>query len=488
MSKVSISQVVSCMDDYDPDALRVDKACEAIRACLTPVTGIERVATRSALGRVLAEDIVPAIDVPAHDNSAMDGYALRSADLQAGDTSLKEAGTALAGKQFEGTLGTGECVRVMTGAVMPAGADTVVIQEIVRKESGKIIVPAGQKKGQNVRSAGEDLKTGVPVLKAGHAVRPAELGLIASLGIAEVMVKRRLRVAFFSTGDELASIGSSLAVGQVYDSNRYTLYGMLARLGVEILDMGVVKDDPVLLENALKTAARNADVIITSGGVSVGEADFVKAMMAKLGEVLFWKIAMRPGRPMAFGRIDSTVGSAWLFGLPGNPVAVMVTFTSSCAKRSSTSRAAPATTPCPCFACPARRRCAKCPGAQSTSAASCPMRAAFGACGSRDSRVPGCCARCRRQIALSCWSTIAQTSTRATSSAYRSWKDCYESTSRIEQFRPVGLAGLHPPRFRHRRRPQEAHRRGRPRRHDLEPGDLREGDRGATSIPPRCRR
>jgi molybdopterin molybdotransferase len=330
MSKASIGQVVSCMDGYDPNALRVDKACEAIRACLTPVTGIERVATRSALGRVLAEDIVPAIDVPAHDNSAMDGYALRAADLQPGGTTLNEAGTALAGKQFEGTLGAGECVRVMTGAVMPAGADTVVIQEIVRKEGGKIVVPAGQKKGQNVRSAGEDLKTGVPVLKAGHAVRPAELGLLASLGIAEVMVKRRLRVAFFSTGDELASIGSPLAAGQVYDSNRYTLYGMLARLGVEILDMGVVRDDPALLENALRTAATNADVIITSGGVSVGEADFVKAMMAELGEVLFWKIAMRPGRPMAFGRIDaridSTDGSAWLFGLPGNPVAVMVTF------------------------------------------------------------------------------------------------------------------------------------------------------------------
>ena len=157
-------------------------------------------------------------------------------------------------------------------------------------------------------------------------VRPAELGLMASLGIAEVMVKRRLRVAFFSTGDELASIGSPLAEGQVYDSNRYTLYGMLARLGVEILDMGVVKDDPALLEEALKSAAQNADVIITSGGVSVGEADFIKAMMAKLGEVLFWKIAMRPGRPMAFGRIDAGGSSAWLFGLPGHPVAVMVTF------------------------------------------------------------------------------------------------------------------------------------------------------------------
>ena len=326
MSKVSINQVVSCMDDYDPNALRVDKACAAIRSCLTPITGIERVATRSALGRVLAEDIVPAIDVPAHDNSAMDGYALRASDLQSGDTALKEAGTALAGKAFAGKLGAAECVRVMTGAVMPAGADTVVIQEIVRRENGKIVVPAGQRKGQNVRYAGEDLKTGVPVLRAGHAVRPAELGLLASLGIAEVMVKRRLRVAFFSTGDELASIGSPLAEGQVYDSNRYTLYGMLARLGVEILDMGVVKDEPALLENALKTAAGNADVIITSGGVSVGEADFIKSMMAKLGEVLFWKIAMRPGRPMAFGRIDADGGSAYLFGLPGNPVAVMVTF------------------------------------------------------------------------------------------------------------------------------------------------------------------
>jgi molybdopterin molybdotransferase len=257
----------------------------------------------------------------------MDGYAVRAADLKAtGETALKEVGTTLAGKKFTGVMGKGECVRIMTGGVMPTGADTVVIQEITRKESGSIVIPAGQKQGQNVRSAGEDLKTGVPVLCAGWAVRPAELGLIASLGIAEVMVKRRLRVAFFSTGDELASIGSPLLEGQVYDSNRYTLYGMLQRLGVEILDMGVVRDDPVKLEEALRTAAKNADVIITSGGVSVGEADFIKAMMAKLGEVLFWTIAMRPGRPMAFGRIDADGHSAYLFGLPGNPVAVMVTF------------------------------------------------------------------------------------------------------------------------------------------------------------------
>ncbi len=327
MTLTPISQIVSCMDGYDPNALRIDKAVEAIRQCLAPITGVERVATRSALGRILAEDIVPQIDVPSHDNSAMDGYALRAADLRAdADTVLAEAGTALAGRKFTGSLGAGECVRVMTGAVMPPGADTVVIQEVVKAAGGKVTVPPGQKQGQNVRYAGEDLRTGVPVLRAGHPVRPAELGLIASLGIAEVMVKRRLRVAFFSTGDELASVGAPLPEGHVYDSNRYTLYGMLARLGVEILDMGVVRDDPAKLEEALETAAANADVIITSGGVSVGEADFIKGMMAKLGEVLFWKIAMRPGRPMAFGRIGSGDRSAVLFGLPGNPVAVMVTF------------------------------------------------------------------------------------------------------------------------------------------------------------------
>jgi len=204
---------------------------------------------------------------------------------------------------------------------MPAGTDTVVIQEIVKKEGDRIAVPPGQKKAQNVRYAGEDLQKGKAVLAKGKLLRPAELGLIASLGIGEVMVKRRLRVALFATGDELASIGSPLGDGEVYDSNRYTVHGMLSRLGVEIVDMGVVRDDPAKLEAAFRTASA-ADAIITTGGVSVGEADFIKQMMAKLGEVLFWKIAMRPGRPMAFGKI----GNSYLFGLPGNPVAVMVTF------------------------------------------------------------------------------------------------------------------------------------------------------------------
>ena len=318
----SILQTVSCLDDYDPDALRVDKAVEAIRACLSPIAATQTIEIRQTLGRVLAQDIVPSINVPAHDNSAMDGYALRFSDLKPGETALTEVGSAFAGRVFGGKVGADECVRVMTGAVMPAGADTVVIQEVVKRDGDRIVVPPGQKRAQNVRYAGEDLKIGVPVLQPGKRLRPAELGLIASLGIAEVRVKRKLRVAMFATGDELASIGEKLKEGEVYDSNRYTLYGMLERLGVEITDLGVVRDDPAKLEAAFRKAAASNDAIITTGGVSVGEADFVKQLMGKLGEVLFWKIAMRPGRPMAFGRI----GDSYLFGLPGNPVAVMVTF------------------------------------------------------------------------------------------------------------------------------------------------------------------
>jgi molybdopterin molybdotransferase len=317
-----IVQIVHAIEGYDPDALPVDKARAAIRACLEPVRETEFVPVREALGRVLAQDIVPGIDVPGHDNTAMDGYAVRFADLQAETTVLQEVGVALAGKAFTDTVEPGQCVRVTTGAVMPAGTDTVVVQEVVKVMDGRITIPPGQKAAQNVRYAGEDLRKGVPVLRPGRVLSPADLGLVASLGIGELEVRRRVRVAFFSTGDELASIGTALKAGEVYDSNRYTLHGMLARLGVEIRDLGVVRDDPAQLEAAFRDAAANADAIITTGGVSVGEADFVKPMMAKLGEALFWRIAMRPGRPMAFGRI----GNAFLFGLPGNPVAVMVTF------------------------------------------------------------------------------------------------------------------------------------------------------------------
>ena len=319
----TLAEVISCISGYDPDALPVERANEVIGSFVKPISGIERVAVRSALGRVLGEDIVSPINVPAHDNSAMDGYAVRAVDLSKdAEVTLREIGTAFAGREFRGEIGPGQCVRVMTGSVMPAGADTVVIQEAVRVEGDRVTVPPGTAPGENRRLAGEDLRQGTPALRAGTLIRPAELGLVASLGIAEVNVKRRLRAAFFSTGDELRSVGEPLSAGEVYDSNRYTLHGMLTRLGCEVIDMGVVRDDPALLEDAFRKAAASADAVVTSGGVSVGEADFTKQMMAKLGEVVFWKIAMRPGRPMALGRI----GNAYLFGLPGNPVAVMVTF------------------------------------------------------------------------------------------------------------------------------------------------------------------
>jgi len=323
----SLQDAISCVSGYDPDALPVAKANEVIRSFVKPVSGVEKLPVRAALGRVLAKDIVSPIDVPSHDNSAMDGYAVRGTDLNANaPVTLAEIGAALAGREFRGAVGPGQCVRVMTGAVMPRGTDTVVIQEIAKVEGTRVVLPAGQETGQNRRLAGEDLKKGKAALAAGRLLRPADLGLVASLGIGEVSVRRKLKVAFFSTGDELVSVGKKLKAGEVYDSNRYTLWGMLSRLGCEVVDLGVVRDDPKKLEAAFRKAAAVADAVVTSGGVSVGEADFTKQMMAKVGEVAFWKIAMRPGRPMAFGRIRGRGRSAYLFGLPGNPVAVMVTF------------------------------------------------------------------------------------------------------------------------------------------------------------------
>jgi molybdopterin molybdotransferase len=323
----SLLKTLSCADDYDPESLGVARARQLILDLVEPVAGSERLFVRNALGRVLAEDVISTANVPGHDNSAMDGYAVRFADLAAeGETTLTLAGSAFAGRVFEGRVGAGQCVRIMTGGVIPQGADTVVVQEVVRSEGERITIPPKQRQGQHLRHAGEDLRAGEPAIRAGKIIRPAELGLIASLGVAEVNVRRRLRVAFFSTGDELCSVGTPLKEGEVYDSNRYTLFGMLTRLGCEVIDLGVVRDEPATLEAAFHQAAAQADAILTSGGVSVGEADFIRGLMAQLGEVAFWKIAMRPGRPMAFGRIGSDANSAWLFGLPGNPVAVMVTF------------------------------------------------------------------------------------------------------------------------------------------------------------------
>ncbi len=328
MSTPSLAEVVSCLSGYDPDALPVEQAQQIIREFVTPVQAVEKVALRSALDRVLAHDIVSPINVPQHDNSAMDGYAVRGDDLGAEAVTLRVVATVLAGGGYDGTVDKGECVRIMTGAPMPDGCDTVVPQEFTQGATdATVIIPPGMvKPGDNRRLQGEDLKAGKAALKQGKILRPADLGLLASLGIAEVPVRRRLRVAFFSTGDELRSIGEPLDHGCVYDSNRYTLYGMLTRLGCEIVDMGVIKDDPASLESAFRIACESADAVITSGGVSVGEADYTKQMMARLGDVTFWKIGMRPGRPMAFGKLASGGRSATLFGLPGNPVAVMVTF------------------------------------------------------------------------------------------------------------------------------------------------------------------
>lgn len=301
-------------------------AAEARAAILEPLTcidGRESLPVRDVLGRVLADDVIAPGNVPAHDNSAMDGYAVRFDDLSATDESaFKVVGSAFAGHPFSGQIGAGQAVRIMTGATIPAGADTIVPQENTRSEDTQVYIPAGQRRGQNLRRAGEDLAQGGIALGAGTRCGPAEIGLLASLGIAEVAVVRRLRVAFFSTGDEIASIGRPLGPGEIYDSNRYTLYGMLTALGCELLDMGVIPDRPEALEAAFREASENADVILTSGGVSVGEADYIRELVNRLGSVSFWRIAIKPGRPMAFGRI----GKAWMFGLPGNPVAVMVTF------------------------------------------------------------------------------------------------------------------------------------------------------------------
>ena len=323
MNKTLTITEASCADDYDPNSMPVAKARAFINTFLSPVKGFARLPIRTALGRVLSEDIVSPVNVPAHINSAMDGWAIRIEDLDDNPAkALTEVGTSFAGQPYAGTVGPGECLRIFTGGVVPEGCNAVVMQEKAKADGKSITFSPGVKRAQNVRYAGEDLKQGAVALAKGRVIRPAELGLLASLGIGDVSVYRPLRVVFFSTGDELVSIGSPLAEGQIYDSNRYTLHGMLTRMGCEVIDMGVVRDDPALLEKAFQDAGEIGDVVITSGGVSVGEADYVKQLLTKLGEVVFWKIAMKPGRPLAYGKI----GNAHFFGLPGNPVSVMVTF------------------------------------------------------------------------------------------------------------------------------------------------------------------
>jgi len=321
---MAISVDPSCLDDIEAGSIPVAEARRRILAAAAPLDATERLHLRAALGRVLAEDIASPLTVPGHTNSAMDGYALAGAGLpDSGTAELTVAGRSFAGHPHEGTVEPGQCVRIMTGAVMPEGADTVIPQEHAETLSAqRIRIDGRTRAGQNVRQAGEDIQQGDTVLRRGRRLGPSELGLLASLGIAEIAVTRRPRVAFFSTGDELRSIGEPLEAGEIYDSNRYTLYGMLTALGADAMDMGVVEDTPEATLDAFRRAGDNADVVITSGGVSVGEADYIKDSVTALGGIDFSKVAMKPGRPLTFGR----VGDALFFGLPGNPVSVMVTF------------------------------------------------------------------------------------------------------------------------------------------------------------------
>ncbi len=323
----TLDQIAAELQGYDPQALSADGVLAFLSKLVIPVQDAIDLPLFEALGRVLAKDVVSPFDVPPHDNSAMDGYAFDAGQLMPDAAlALQVVGTALAGKAWGGSVKrvlAGQCVKIMTGAIMPGATDTVVAQEFVSSQGDLITIPANLLKlGANRRLRGEDLMQGKPALLKGELLTPARLGLAASIGVATLRCFRPIRVAYFSTGDEILSLGEPPREGAVYDSNRYTVFGMLRRIGCEVIDMGVVRDDPALLEAAFLSAAAHADAIITSGGVSVGEADHTKAMMKKLGDVAFWRIAMRPGRPMAVGRIGTSV----LFGLPGNPVAVMVTF------------------------------------------------------------------------------------------------------------------------------------------------------------------
>ena len=310
-------------NEFDEQSLLFHEALQRIADSVKPVSGFEQCDVRQALGRILYADVISNIDVPPYDSSAMDGYAVRGDDLPpSGETTLRVIGESFAGHPYHASLQRGECVRIMTGGVVPSGADTVIMQEHALRQGEKIVIGSSYTRGQHVRKAGDDITRNAVVLAKGRKLNPADIGLCASLGIAGVQVYRRIRVAFFSTGDELRSLGEPLGEGQIYDSNRYTVHGMLTRLGIDIIDMGVIRDRPQDVHDAFVAAAQSADAFITSGGVSVGEADYIKQTLESLGKVNFWKIAMKPGRPLAFGQVQN----AYFFGLPGNPVSAMVTF------------------------------------------------------------------------------------------------------------------------------------------------------------------
>lgn len=319
-----IASQPSCADPFDPASISLDEALRRIAERVQPVHACERLPIRECLDRVNHEIVSSPSNVPPHANSAMDGFALAVASLQQdGITEFEQIGTAYAGNAFEGSVSAGQCVRIMTGGLIPQGADAVIMQEQTEVTAeGKVRIDANHRVGENIREAGEDIKQGAAVIDTGVRLSPADLGVLASLGIAQLQVKRKPVVAFFSTGDELMPVGEPLAPGKIYDSNRYCLHGMLSRMAVDIVDLGVVRDEPQAMREALENAAAKADLILSTGGVSVGEADFIKPALEEIGSTEFWKIAIKPGRPLTLGQIDASI----FIGLPGNPVAVMVTF------------------------------------------------------------------------------------------------------------------------------------------------------------------
>jgi len=321
---MSPSAIDCCANPAEKNLLSVEQGRERILQAVHTVKTSEQLHLRVALGRILAAPVVSAIDVPPFDNSAMDGYAVRSQDCTGSmKADLSVVGSSFAGAPFTGKVAVGQCVRIMTGAVVPNGADTIVMQEYVNREDDRITFETKDvNANQHVRYAGEDTRSGDTVLEPGKKLGAAEIGLLASVGIGEISVSRRLRVAFFSTGDELTGVGNPLAAGQIYDSNRYALHGMLAKPAIECYDLGVIPDQRSAVRSALQQAAEVADLVLTSGGVSVGEADYVTETLDELGEINFWRMAMKPGKPLAFGQL----GNAVFFGLPGNPVSAMVTF------------------------------------------------------------------------------------------------------------------------------------------------------------------
>ena len=307
-----------------PTLLHPDQAIEQLLAQVEATQDTELVTLTQAIDRVLAEDLASSIDLPPFDNSAMDGYAFRFTDLAASQdkTTLTLVGSSFAGHPFDGQVSPNSCIRIMTGAPVPVGFDTVQMQEKVQADDNQITIEHPHRLGANVRRRGEELLAGTKVLHKGITIRAAEMGVLATIGISQVRVTRKLKVAFFSTGDELRPVGSELAPGQIYDSNRYSIQGLLSKSHVDWVDLGVIADNKEAIRGAFKEAASKADMVLTSGGVSVGEADFTKQILSEEGQITFWKLAIKPGKPFAFGKIDDAI----FCGLPGNPVSSMVTF------------------------------------------------------------------------------------------------------------------------------------------------------------------